>query len=58
MHKRPGAQYGVGVHCMLMGSRRASRVGEVCHEEDEGEGMAPVFVRTLGFILKCEGKSR
>lgn len=48
----------LGCTACSWGSRRASRVGEECHEEDEGEGMAPVFVRTLGFILKCEGKSR
>ena len=47
----------LGCTACSWGNRRASRVGEVCDGEDQAGGMAPVFVRTLGFILKCEGKS-
>ena len=47
----------LGCTACSWGNRRASRVGEGYDEEGEGERLAPVFVRTLGVFLKCEGKS-
>lgn len=42
----------LGCAACSWGNRRASRVGEAYDEEGEGEGLAPVFVRTLGFFSK------